>query len=313
MMRSIVPHQRPILKDQWKKITVFTIVLVLAVSPLVSIFVEATEESIESEQRIFEEISPRDDIDLRIMKPLISVPMIQERGETVDIWVRNPDADEETSWEATLSKGYSDDYREEFGLDIIDVEKAENRVGDNNWYITAEIPDDAREELYDLTVSDGDVSAKSIQSVDVVDEINDDFTFVSAPDPHIGYVEDGEPAAVNRFRQFIHEMNHIRPDFITMEGDISDKEPLWWASQNPYPTEQDQKVYELLQELEVPVYIIHGNHDYSYVNDDDPDYNIQSYREWINPHLNYTFTYGDDHLFIMQNSGKYTGLINPDG
>jgi len=254
-----------------------------------------------------------EDHDIRIMKPLISVPKIQERSETIEIWVRNPIADENTPWEAALLKEYSNTYMEEYDMDIIDIEEAEDRKGEDNWYLTAVVPEDAREELYDLRVSDGEVNAKSIQSVDVVDEINDQFSFVSAPDTHIGYVEDGEPAAVNRFRQFVHEMNLVRPDFVTLEGDISDKEPLWWADQDPYPTEQDEKVFELLQELEVPVYVVHGNHDYSYTSDDNPNYNIESYREWINPHLNYTFTYGEDYHFTMQNSGKYVSLINSDG
>ncbi len=249
---------------------------------------------------------------MRVMKPLISVPEIQERGKTINVWVRNPRATEDTSWGASLYKAYTDDYSEKFELEITGTEKAEHR-GDNDWYLTCEIPEEAKNELYDLKVSDGTVTMKTLQSVDVVDEITVQFSFVSAPDPHIGYVEGGEPAAVNRFRQFIHEMNLIRPDFVTIPGDVSDKEPLWWADQDPYPSQQDEKVYELLQELEVPIYTVHGNHDYSYTSDDDPNYNIQSYQEWINPHLNYTFTYGDDYLFIMQNSGKYTGLINPDG
>lgn len=249
---------------------------------------------------------------MRVMKPIITVPQIREREDTLDIWVRNKRAEENTSWEASLYKEYTDDYYEEFEIEITDVEKADHR-GRNDWYLTAEIPEVVREELYDLHVSDGTVTVESIQSVDVVDEITDQFSFVTAADPHIGYYDDGEPAAVNRFRQFIREMNLIRPDFVTLEGDISDKEPLWWATQDPYPSEQDEKVYQLLQELEVPVYTAPGNHDFSYVNDDDPDYNIRSYQEWINPHLNYTFNYGDDYLFVVQNSGKYAGLINPDG
>ncbi|MEF8874180.1 MAG: metallophosphoesterase, partial [Candidatus Thermoplasmatota archaeon] len=249
--------------------------------------------------------------DIWIMKPLMSVPKIKEKGETMDIWVKNPSADENTPWEASLFREYSYTYMEEYDMEIIDVEKAEDRRGEDNWYLTAVVPEDAREELYNLRVTDGTESAETIQSVDVVDEITDQFTFVSGPDPHIGYAENGEPVAVNNLKQFIEEVNLIQPDFVTIEGDLSDKQPSWWADQNPHPSEQDEKVYELLQELEVPLYTLHGNHDYSYTNVDDPDYNIQSYREWINPHLNYTFTYGEDYHFTMQNGGKYASITDP--
>ena len=244
---------------------------------------------------------------IRLMKPLISVPQIRERGQIVDIWIRNPAGDEHTPWEAWLVKEYTGGYREEFGMEIMAVEEADHRPGEHNWYLTAVVPEGAREELYDLKISDGTVSTVSIQSVQVRNEITDRFTFVSAPDTHIGYVDGGEPAAVHRFREFVHEMNLIRPDFVTFEGDICDKEPPFWAAQNPPPEYQDEKFFNLLQELEVPAYVVQGNHDYSYVPlwaEPGPEVGIESYQKWINPHLNYTFTYADDYFFVMQNSER---------
>ncbi|MFP3872591.1 MAG: metallophosphoesterase, partial [Candidatus Aenigmatarchaeota archaeon] len=257
--------------------------------------------------------SEMQEYEIRIMRPLLSVPEIQERGQSIDIWVRNPAADENTTWEAVLFKEYTADHTEEYELDIMDLEEAEDKPGEHNWYLTVEIPEEARDELYDLELSDGEESAVSIHSVKVVEDIDDRFDFVQVTDTHLGYVDDGEPKALQRIKRFIEEMNLIRPDFIIMTGDASDKEPLWWSDQNPHPSEQDEKFYDIIQDLEVPIYTESGNHDHSYTNDDDPDYNIQSYRKWINPHLNYTFTYGDEYHFTMQNSGKYVSLTNSDG
>jgi len=249
--------------------------------------------------------------EIRVMKPLISVPQIRERGQTVDIWVRNPNADADTIWEASLSKEYAGGHVQGYELDIIGADEAEHRPGEHNWYVTALIPEEAKLELYDLELSDGTVNTKSIQSVSVVEEISDEFNFVKIADTHIGATH-GE-GSITYTRRFIDEMNLVRPDFIVLTGDVCDKEPTWWASQDPYPSEQDEMFFELIQELEVPIYVVHGNHDYSYTNTDDPEYDIRSYQKWINPHLNYTFDYGDYH-FIMQNSGKYVTIgINSDG
>ncbi len=244
--------------------------------------------------------------DIVIRKPLISVPVIQERGETIEIWVKNPVADEETSWHTSLYREYGS-YEEEYEMDVIYVEEGD----ENEWFLTCVIPVDAREELYDLRLNDGTESTERIQSVKVVHEITDQFNFVQVTDTHFGATHD--EGSETYIRRFFNEMNLINPDFIILTGDVCDKEPTWWSPQDPHPSEQDEGFYELLQELEVPMYVVHGNHDYSYTSDDDPDYNIRSYQKWINPHLNYTFTYAEDYHFIMQNSGKYVGTLNPDG
>ncbi len=251
--------------------------------------------------------TPTQEYEIIIWKPLISVPVIQERGETIRIWVSNPMADEYTPWEPSLYKTYGS-YEEEFHMGVVSVEKVEHT--EEEWYITCTIPDDAREELYDLRLNDGMESTERIQSVSVVSKIKNEFNFVTVTDLHTGATH-GE-GSVSYIRRFFNEMNLIRPDFIVLTGDACDKEPTWWSPQDPHPSEQDEKFFELLQELHVPAFIVHGNHDYSYTSTDDPDYNIQSYKTWINPHLNYSFFYGDYH-FVMQNSGKYVGTLNPDG
>ncbi|MBS3817469.1 MAG: metallophosphoesterase [Candidatus Thermoplasmatota archaeon] len=279
----------------------FFILLFAAIAPLA----DAVEKGRGISEARGEKIQ-KEDYDIQIRRPLISVPEIKERGDPIKIWVRNPRATLNTTWEVSLWKKYSENYTERFGMRIIDVRKAYDK-GDHDWYIEVIVPEEVRNELYNLNVSDGEESDDSLQSVDVVEEIDDKFTFVQATDTHLGYVEDNEPAALNRIRQFIEEMNLIQPDFIVHTGDASDKEPDLYADQDPDQADQDEKFYELLQELEVPIYIVPGNHDYSYTSltgNPGSETSIKSYQRWINPHLNYTFTYGKDYNFVMQNSGR---------
>lgn len=182
------------------------------------------------------------------------------------------------------------------------------RVADGDksevWSLSFRVPEDAFPELYDLRVEVGGgggvLRDEQPHAVAIMEE-DDDFTFLTLSDVHVheqdnsslfsrqtdrGISDDGDPLF---FRQAIEQVNLIRPDFVLMLGDFirGQRRPGELAKEY-------ERFYQALLELEVPAFLVPGNHD-QYVNGID---GARWFEENLGP-LYYSFDVGGCHFTCL--------------
>ncbi|MEW6069312.1 MAG: metallophosphoesterase, partial [Candidatus Thermoplasmatota archaeon] len=143
-------------------------------------------------------------------------------------------------------------------------------------------------------------------SVNIVDALKDKFTLIHITDAHVGSLEGG--STYKELKTVVREINLIKPDLVIDSGDCCDKEPTWWSDQEFPANEQDMRYREVMLNLEAPLYVVNGNHDYDYSGDS----SIADFRTWINPYSDISFRYGN-YRFVGLDSGCYVSLIDSDG
>ena len=226
----------------------------------------------------------------KILKPRCSAPAIVEKGDVFTIVFERSNF---TSIFAKISTAY-EPVVDEIYLEIEEIHE------DNEIHLTARIPENTPEELYNLTVivvNNGYFAKTEPRAVSVVDEIDGNFTFIHLTDFHIGDIrgfrEDvrktiGWKAA----KKCIEEINLMHPDFVIMTGDL--------VFGQLYPFEYSieyRNLYKILQEFDVPTFLCPGNHDgYLKFRQD----GFKFWQEYFGP-LYYSFDYGSTH-WIMANS-----------
>ncbi|MEW6554776.1 MAG: metallophosphoesterase [Actinomycetota bacterium] len=173
------------------------------------------------------------------------------------------------------------------------------------WHVSFRVPAEAVPELYDLTlevdVGGEHVSDTQPHAVALVEDADGDFTFVTLSDVHVhepnnsslakhqtdkGISEDGEPLF---FEAAIAQVNLIRPDLVVMLGDFVRGQRRPGELLSEY-----ERFYEALLRLEVPVFLLPGNHD-GYVNEID---GLRWFEENLGP-LYYSFDLGDCHFACL--------------
>jgi 3',5'-cyclic AMP phosphodiesterase CpdA len=162
------------------------------------------------------------------------------------------------------------------------------------------------------------ITDKQPHSVKVVDDYKKDFTFLHLTDTHIGSPRNlGDPEdptstdpALAReagmwnpdpekrwlyLQKAIKEVNLKNPDFVVVTGD------LMYGQMNPqeYIYEYEE-TYKMLQKLNVPVYIVPGNHDY-YAQDATLADGAKYWEKYFGPQY-FSFDYGPYAHFIGYNS-----------
>ena len=167
------------------------------------------------------------------------------------------------------------------------------------WHAEFLVPEEVGPELYDLRV-EVDAGGRRISdgqphSVAVVEDNDNDFTFITLSDIHVherdnsspfstqtnkGIAEDGEPLF---FEEAIAQVNLIRPDFVLMLGDYVRGQRRPGELLSEY-----ERFYAAMLELEVPAFLIPGNHD-GYINEIDGK---RWYEENLGP-LRFSFDMGD--------------------
>lgn len=227
-----------------------------------------------------------------ILRPIISVPVIQERGKSFIVEV-NSDATSNSDWNAMITTKY-----DSFSLIVNDVTS-----DSTSWRLNVTIPSIVREDLYDLTISVDGITDIEPHAVSVINQLKNEFSFIQMTDIHI---QDSPSTNENYVKQAIMEANLIHPEFVIITGDIGD---------NPEGVAQDevaeyQRVYDLLLMFQVPVYVINGNHDYD--SDTGEQSPINVYRQMINPYPNFSFDYGQYH-FVGLDSGEKTAYYGLPG
>jgi hypothetical protein len=190
-----------------------------------------------------------------IQRPLLNIPAITVPGETFNIECVAPPAT--TGWAAWLYRGnlnYS-----------VPITSAQYETSPPRWVLTAQVPDVNVFELYNLRVTaSGGINDRTRNSVQVLPTRKTNYYFAHITDlhlpTHIFYPDAGyntDSTEVVDFREIIKDFNIIRPEFVLLTGDL--------VNQGELEEFENLRVYtkakRVLGELEVPVYMVAGNHD----------------------------------------------------
>lgn len=190
-----------------------------------------------------------------IQRPLPTLPSIVIPGEILSVECTAPT--NTTNWDLHLIRGATD-----VPMNLIASNYQQNPP---RWVLQAAIPNVPVFELYDLHVTaSGSISDRTRHSVKVLPTRKTNYYFVQITDTHIPtplfYPETGydtDSTNLVDLREVIKDINIIRPEFVMITGDVvnsgemEDYQNCHWYS----------KAKRLLGEMEVPCYIIAGNHD----------------------------------------------------
>ncbi|MCK4813960.1 MAG: metallophosphoesterase, partial [Candidatus Marinimicrobia bacterium] len=190
-----------------------------------------------------------------IQFPLINIPKIALPGDTliVEIDLAVPE------FVQSLSLSYN-----EHNYDLSFTE-LQGSFSFGLRMLQAVIPDSILYGLYDLKLlcTGTDSLDISENSVYVIPEYKDSFSFIHVTDTHLPsrryWGEDGvdtDTTEIQDFREVINDINIINPDFVLHTGDfINDGE----IEELGIPSLSRGK--KLLHELDVPLFLVAGNHD----------------------------------------------------
>ncbi|MHA7138339.1 metallophosphoesterase family protein [Rossellomorea arthrocnemi] len=259
----------------------------------------------------------------QIIYPLFATPAIKKKGEDLTLKI-DTQGKEAGSWSVKLKQINHSSLTSEYELPVKSVQQ-----GQSHWKksssivdVTVTIPENTPQKLYDLQVSYTGNGQRIIDeqphSVKVVDEYKKDFTFLHMTDTHIGSPRNlgdpEDPSSVDPalakeagiwdpdpkkrwlyLQKAIKEVNLKDPDFVVVTGD------LMYGQMNPleYIYEYEE-TYKMLQKLNVPVYLVPGNHDY-YAQDATLTDGAKYWEKYFGPQY-FSFDYGPYAHFIGYNS-----------
>ncbi|MHB8896295.1 MAG: metallophosphoesterase, partial [Candidatus Geothermincolia bacterium] len=210
------------------------------------------------------------------------------------------------------------------------------------YIVTVTVPYSLPVDLYDLTVNctiEGTAGFTDVQtnSLEVIDEFKTNFNFIQMSDIHVYGSEntdasffyqhsrterndrrttyDASPTGAGWGAKYLHkeimEINRIHPDFCIFTGDYDFGQRYFSKNQgNGFGTntqfEYEQSwFYQEIQALEVPVYIVIGNHDgYNYAT----SFGAPVEQDWCNAWTRlyapvyFSYNYGPDNKFFSFNS-----------
>jgi len=153
----------------------------------------------------------------------------------------------------------------------------------SSWTVFFGIPEGIRPALYDLVLgyADGGDAVEYTQprSVWVMEAWPETLKVAQISDVHLPYGADV-------FATYLYEANLVDPDLIVVTGDVVDQEIL--SSAWGY-------LQDLLGRLDVPIYLIPGNHDYSGAD--------SAYYQQFGGMKNYTVVIGDFLLLALDSHG----------
>lgn len=259
----------------------------------------------------------------QIIYPLFGTPAIKKKGQSLTIKV-DSQGKQAGNWEVKLKQTNHSSLSTEYNLPVEKAETSESYWKNSNtiYNVTVNIPSGTPEKLYDLEVAytgNGQrITDSQPHAVKVIDEFKKDFTFLHLTDTHVGSprnVGDPEnPSSIDPalskeagiwdpdpnkrwlyLQKAINEVNLTNPDFVVLTGD------LMFGQMNPqeYIYEYEE-AYKMLQKLNVPVYIVPGNHDY-YAQDATLADGAKYWEKYFGPQY-FSFDYGPYAHFIGYNS-----------
>ncbi len=163
------------------------------------------------------------------------------------------------------------------------------------------IPEEAQPELYNLTATlttdNGELQVHQPRCINIYEDINDTFTFIHITDFHVGDYRGlpenpYETLKHRNIKKCIEEINLLHPDFVIISGD------LVFGQIHPFDYLYEYPLcYNMLQQIDVPTFLVPGNHDgYHHIVLD----GLELWNDYFGPHY-HSFDYGDYH-FIGLNS-----------
>ncbi|MGM0752865.1 MAG: metallophosphoesterase family protein [Bacillota bacterium] len=259
----------------------------------------------------------------QIIYPLFATPAIKKKGEALTLKI-DTQGKEAGSWSVKLKQTNHSSLNSEYELPVKSIQQGDSHWKDSSSIVnvTVTIPEGTPQKLYDLEVAytgNGQrTTDEQPHSVKVVDEYNKDFTFLHLTDTHIGSPRNlgdpEDPSSIDPalakeagmwdpdpkkrwlyLQKAIKEVNLKNPDFVVVTGD------LMYGQMNPqeYIYEYEE-TYKMLQKLNVPVYIVPGNHDY-YAQDATLTDGAKYWEKYFGPQY-FSFDYGPYAHFIGYNS-----------
>jgi 3',5'-cyclic AMP phosphodiesterase CpdA len=249
----------------------------------------------------------------QIIYPLFSTPAIQKKGQSLTVKVDSK-GKEAGAWSVKLKQTNNSSFTSEYDLPVKTVSTGQSYWNNSStiYDVTVQIPSSIPERLYDLEVTytgNGKrLTDKQPHSVKVVTQFKKDFTFLHMTDIHVGSPRNlgdpsdptaADPALATEagiwnpdpnkrwlyLQKTIKEVNLKNPDFVVLTGD------LIFGQMNPkeYMYEYEE-VYKVLQQLNVPVYLIPGNHD-GYAQDGTLTDGLEYWKNYFGPQY-FSFEYG---------------------
>jgi len=199
--------------------------------------------------------SEQGDILTTVQRPILSIPEITHPGESFEIWASAPI--NTSGWEAYLQ---FKDYELELNISSTYYDSV------REWHIlTVDTPQPPFYELFDLVVN-----APGLEVDHVVDAVkiealpDDEWYFIHITDTHLPthlFSHDGnyynDMTEVEDFLTVIEDINVLNPKFVLLTGDI--------VNEGELEDYLDARYYSIAKNmlglLEVPVYLVSGNHD----------------------------------------------------
>ena len=190
-----------------------------------------------------------------IQRPLLNIPAMVMPGDTLEISCAADPAT--TGWAVELRHGAIS-----IPLSMIGATYDAMTLW---WTVSAIISPVSLFELYDLRVTaDGGIDDTSWHAVRVLDTYKSDYYFVQISDLHLpdhqfsdhGATPEDSTEIVD-FREVIADLNIIHPEFVLITGDfVNEGELEDYLNWRCYTRGQHE-----LTKLEIPAYLIAGNHD----------------------------------------------------
>ncbi|MCD4817673.1 MAG: metallophosphoesterase [Candidatus Cloacimonetes bacterium] len=271
-----------------------------------------------NEITLFTELDAIGDTITYILKPLQNIPVIATPGEEFVIECLAPA--NTTNWNIELLHNT---------LSIpIDITSNYFETERELWFITVLVPTIELFELYDLKVTaTNNIEDITTNSVSIIEEFKDEYYFVHITDTHLPthffyYEEEAltDTSEIVDLREVINDINLLRPEFVLLTGDLVNEGELEDFQNRRYFT----KAQRILSELEVPFFLVAGNHDLGGW-DDTPPPDGTSRRNWwkffgwnylenppaSSPYYtqNYSFDYGSVHYTGLEAYDNYDGFM----
>lgn len=169
---------------------------------------------------------------------------------------------------------------------------------DEKWYFEV-LPTQMEEGLYDLQLNCSEGSDYQTHSVKIIEEKTYPFTFVHISDAHFPSYTYSNDTAFNSSDINLEELAKIKeldPDFVIFTGDLIQGPTLYFL--NPVTGKHMRGEIQLrlglwaLDTLDLPVYCIHGNHEFSQ-STMVPDIVEDNWYNYLGPIRYQNFTYLD--------------------
>ncbi len=226
-------------------------------------------------------LSARDEnLRLSVIKyPNSTLPAIVKRGENFDIELFSEE-DKECCWEVTLI--------DEFTTVPLDVVKKEYNLQNKILTLSASVPSSAMESFYKLRINSDGYNDTNENAVKVISEYPPSFYFIHISDNHLDKGDCDSHTFTKQLKLFIKHFNVINPEFVIFTGDNT----ACWGDgcEGAYKC-----LVKTLQELQVPAFLVPGNHDW--------DAKIENYYDFQGYKRYFSFEYSNLN-FIGLDTGK---------